>query len=219
MTDELEHSNEEILDSYRSKGLAGEMGYGQSPAIVVVDFIIGFTSVDSPLGSELDSEIEATRRLLDAGRQAGVPILYTTTAYSEGLRDGGTFIRKVPSLEVLLRGSDQVEVDPRLGRRSDETLIEKKYVSAFFGTALASELTAKQVDTVIICGATTSGCVRSTVVDAMQYGFRPIVPEQCVGDRSQEAHRANLTDIQGKYGDVVDVEDAIRYLMELSDQG
>ncbi len=218
MTDEVDRSSEEILESYRSKGLAGEMEFGRSPAIVVVDFILGFTSVDSPLGSELGSQIEATRRLLDTGRQTGVPIFYANTAYSEGLRDGGVFIRKVPSLGVLLRGSDQVLVDPRLGRRHDETLIEKKYVSAFFGTALASELTANRVDTVIICGATTSGCVRGTVVDAMQYGFRPIVPEQCVGDRSQEAHRANLTDIQGKYGDVVDVEDAIRYLMDLSEK-
>jgi nicotinamidase-related amidase len=212
VTDKFDHRSSEALDSYRSKGLAGEMGFGDRPAIVVVDFLLGFTSVESPLGSNLDREIEATRRVLDAGREAGIPILYSITAYSEGLRDGGTFIRKVPSLGVLLRGSEFVRIDPRLGYRSEETTFEKKYASAFFGTSLTSELTANGVDTVIICGATTSGCVRATVVDAMQYGYRPIVPKQCVGDRSAEAHRANLVDIEGKYGDVVDVEVVISYL-------
>jgi len=212
MTGEVDSSNQDTLESYRRKGLAGEMGFGEWPAIVVVDFLLGFTREDSPLGSNLDSEIEASRRLLDAGRRAGVPILYSITAYSEGLRDGGTFIRKVPSLGVLLRGSELVSIDPRLGYRPEETTFEKKFSSAFFGTSLASELTANRVDTVIICGATTSGCIRATVVDAMQHGFRPIVPEQCVGDRSSQAHRANLFDIQGKFGDVVDVEVAISYL-------
>jgi nicotinamidase-related amidase len=214
----MSRSDQGILDSYRSKGLAAEMGFGRSPAIVVVDFILGFTDSQSPLGSDLDAEIEATRRLLDVGRESEIPILYTTTGYSDGLRDAGVFVRKVPSLGVLRQGSEEVRVDPRLGRLPGETLIEKKYASAFFGTALASELTANGIDTVIICGATTSGCVRATVVDAMQYGFRPVVPEQCVGDRSDEAHRANLIDIQGKYGDVVDVEHVIRYLKGLSQQ-
>lgn len=218
MTDEMSRPDQGILDSYRSKGLAAEMGFGRSPAIVVVDFILGFTDSQSPLGSDLDTEIEATRQLLDAGREAGIPILYTTTVYSDGLRDAGVFIRKVPSLGVLRQGSEEIRVDPRLGRLPDETLIEKKYVSAFFGTALASELTANRIDTVVICGATTSGCVRATVVDAMQYGFRPVVPEQCVGDRSVEAHRASLIDIEGKYGDVVDVEQVILYLQGLSQQ-
>jgi len=214
----MSRSDQGILDSYRSKGLAAEMGFGRSPAIVVVDFILGFTDSQSPLGSDLDTEIEATRQLLDAGREAGIPILYTTTVYSDGLRDAGVFIRKVPSLGVLRQGSEEIRVDPRLGRLPDETLIEKKYVSAFFGTALASELTANRIDTVVICGATTSGCVRATVVDAMQCGFRPVVPEQCVGDRSVEAHRASLIDIEGKYGDVVDVEQVILYLQGLSQQ-
>jgi len=218
MTDEMSRPDQGILDSYRSKGLAGEMGFGRRPAIVVVDFILGFTDSQSPLGSDLDTEIEATRQLLDAGREAGIPILYTTTVYSDGLRDAGVFIRKVPSLGVLRQGSEEIRVDPRLGRLPDETLIEKKYVSAFFGTALASELTANRIDTVVICGATTSGCVRATVVDAMQCGFRPVVPEQCVGDRSVEAHRASLIDIEGKYGDVVDVEQVILYLQGLSQQ-
>ena len=212
MTDSVDRREEEILEKYRSKGLAGKMGFGERPAIVVVDFLVGFTDEESPLGSNLDNEIEATRRLLDVGRAAGIPILYSITAYSEGLRDAGTFIRKVPSLGVLLRGSEYVRIDPRLGYRADETTFEKKFSSAFFGTSLASELTANNVDTAIICGATTSGCIRATVVDAMQHGFRPIVPEQCVGDRSPEAHRANLLDIEGKFGDVVDLEDVLGYL-------
>ncbi len=202
------------LVDYRARGLAGRIGCGRSPAIIVVDLILGFTRTTSPLGSELDGVVAATRKLLAAGRAAAVPIVFTTTAYAPDLADAGLFPRKVPSLAILRQGSDWVAVDERLGRRPEETLIEKKYASAFFGTALASQLVARGVDTVLVCGATTSGCVRATVVDALQHGFRPIVPEACVGDRSVDAHRANLTDIEGKYGDVVSLDEACGYLVD-----
>lgn len=215
MPDEPDRSAESVLAEYAKKGLAGEMGFGRRPAVLVVDLILGFTTPDSPLGSELAAEVEATRRLLDAARSADLPVFFTTTAYAVNLRDAGLFPRKVASLAVLVQGTREVELDPRLGRRPQETLIEKKYASAFFGTALASELTSLAADTLIICGATTSGCIRATVVDALQHGFRPIVPEECVGDRSPEAHRANLTDIQGKYGDVVKLAEVVAYIENL----
>ena len=105
-----------------------------------------------------------------------------------------------------------MEIDPRLGRQPEETVVDKKYASAFFGTALASTLRALEVDTVLVAGCTTSGCVRASVVDALQHGFRPIVPHACVGDRAEEPHRANLLDIHGKYGDVVELREALEYL-------
>ena len=112
-------------------------------------------------------------------------------------------------------GSPWVEVDPRLEPTSTEAVIEKRYASAFFGTPLAATLTAAGVDTLIVTGCTTSGCVRATVVDALQHGFRAIVPRQCVGDRAPAQHAASLVDIDGKYGDVVSLTDAVRYLERL----
>jgi nicotinamidase-related amidase len=201
-----------VLEAYRTKGLAGRVGFGRRPAVVVVDFIVGFTDLESPLASELGPELESTLTLLDAARSRAVPIYFTSTVYEPDLEDAGLFVRKVPSLHILTRGSRWIEVDPRLGRLPSEPVIEKRYASAFFGTHLASTLTAGGIDTLIVTGCTTSGCVRATVVDALQHGFRAIVPRQCVGDRAPEQHEANLVDIDGKYGDVVDLQAAIVYL-------
>ena len=206
---------EQILAGYRRQGLAAELGFGREPAVLVVDFIIGFTDRASPLAADLESEAEATCRLLDAARTQRVPIFFTTTSYGPDCRDAGHFLRKVPSLATLQQGSRWIEIDPRFERRPEETIIDKKYASAFFGTALASTLRALEVDTVLTCGCTTSGCIRASVVDALQHGFRPIVPRQCVGDRAPEPHRANLLDIHGKYGDVVELEEVLTYLDNL----
>ena len=214
-----EREVDEILADYRRKGLAAELGFGERPAVLVVDFIIGFTDPSSPLGADLESEVAATRRLLDAARAKRVPVFFTTTSYGPDCRDAGYFVRKVPALATLQHGSRWVELDPRLERQPEETLIDKKYAGAFFGTALASTLRALAVDTVLMAGCTTSGCVRASVVDALQHGFRPIVPHPCVGDRAPEPHRANLLDIHGKYGDVVELEEALAYLDGLSESG
>ncbi len=203
---------ETVLDGYRSKGLAGRVGFGRKPAVLVVDFIIGFTDPESPLASELGAELEATLTLLDAARTTKVPVIFTTTAYDENMEDAGIFPLKVPSLAQLIRGTRWVDIDPHLRRRPSEPVIEKKYASAFFGTSLASTLTAEGIDTLVITGCTTSGCVRASVVDALQNGFRAIVPRECVGDRSPEQHAANLVDMDGKYGDVVDLAEVLAYL-------
>lgn len=216
MMDEPGDSGDKVLAEYAAKGLASEMGFGRRPAVLVVDLILGFTRVSSPLGADLDAVVDATRRLLDVARSLELPIFFTTTAYNADLSDAGVFVRKVPSLSVLIRGSEEVELDRRLERRPQEPLIEKQYASAFFGSDLASRLASLSVDTLIVCGATTSGCIRATVVDALQHGFRPIVPMECVGDRSPEAHRANLTDIQGKYGDVIPLADVLTRVRALS---
>ena len=205
----------EVTHDYQRKGLGYLVGFGQKPGIVNVDFIKSFTDPTSPLGSNLDSEVEATARLLAVARRKRVPVAFTTVAYDPNFREAGVFIKKLPALKMLVRGSDAVEVDPRLAREPDEHLIVKSYASAFFGTSLSSLFVSQGVDTVIVTGCTTSGCVRATVIDSMQHGFRTIIPVQCVGDRAAMPHEANLFDMNAKYGDVVELDDVLRYLDRL----
>jgi maleamate amidohydrolase len=205
----------EIRKFYSQRGLGGAVGFGERPAIVVVDFILGFTDRSSPLSGDLEQPLTETLRLLDEARKRSVPIFFTTVEYDESLKDAGLFLKKVPSLKWLVRGTRWVELDPRLARRPGEILLRKKYASAFFGTDFASLLVAAAVDTLIITGCTTSGCIRATAIDALQYGLRAIVPAEAVGDRAQIPHEANLFDIDAKYGDVVAVEEVLRYLRRI----
>ena len=190
------------------EAFGGAAGFGARPAVVVVDLNLGFTDPSSPLACDLDDVLVHTVTLLDAARAAGVPVFFTTIAYDEvGEAAAAVFLRKVPALGVLRPGSKWVEIDPRLGRRDDEPVLVKWHASAFFGVPFASLLAGR--DTLIVCGASTSGCVRATVVDAMQYGLAPIVPRECVGDRSARAHEQTLDDIGGRYGDVVSLAEAV----------
>jgi maleamate amidohydrolase len=185
----------------------GEAGFGERPAVVVVDLCLGFTDPASPLACDLDDVLVATRELLDVAR-GRCPVLFTTVSYDEvGAAAARVFLRKVPALAILQPGSRWVEIDERLGRLPEEPVIAKAFASAFFGVPLAAMLSDR--DTVIVCGASTSGCVRATVVDAMQHGLSPIVPRECVGDRSPRAHEQALSDMGGRYGDVVELSDAI----------
>ncbi|MBI3246719.1 MAG: isochorismatase family protein [Deltaproteobacteria bacterium] len=190
------------------------LGYGKRPAIVVIDFQLGFTAPErSPLAGNLDAEVAATNRLLAAARKKNVPIVFTVVGYDPHRQDdAGLWPEKVPSLRLLTLGSELVELDPRLDRKPEDLVIVKKYASGFFGTYLGSTLTMKGVDTLIVTGCTTSGCVRATVMDALNHGFRPIVPLEAIGDRAQEPHDANIFDIGAKYGDVVPVSEVLDYL-------
>jgi len=208
-------TDEAARKTYERAGLGRSVARGERPAVLVVDFSCGFTDPDCPLGADLTPEVEATRRLLDAARQRGVPVVYTTIAFEPSLRDGGLWMQKVPALAALQLGGRWAEIDPRLDRRADETVIVKKGASGFFGTNLASVLVSQQIDTVILCGATTSGCIRATAIDLLQYGWPTLVPRECVGDRAQAPHEANLFDIQAKYADVVSADEAIAYLAGL----
>ncbi len=202
----------DTLDFYKSRGFANRVGFGAHPALLIVDFIKGFSDLASPLAANLDKEIAATKKVLNAARRLKLPIAFTTVEYDAGFRDAGVFIKKVPSLAVLKKGSAWVEVDDRLKPRANEHVLVKKYASAFFGTSLASTLTAAGVDTLLIAGCTTSGCVRASAVDGCQHGFRTIVIEECVGDRAQGPHVANLFDINAKYGDVVSLAETLAHL-------
>ncbi len=202
---------------YLERGFSQRIGFGRRPALLVVDMITAFTDPSSPLGSNLDGVVTAIRQLLDVARTRKIPVVFTTVAYDESAwQSAQIFMTKVPSLKVLKAGTDAVGVDARLQRQVTEPIVCKQFASAFFGTSLFSLLTAQDCDTVIVTGCTTSGCVRASVVDALQYGFRPIVPLEAVGDRSPEPHQANLFDIQAKYGDVVALNEVLNYLQNIT---
>jgi nicotinamidase-related amidase len=201
----------------RHKGFHGRAGLGERPALIVVDVNVGFTDPASPLACELDDVVAAIQRLLGEFREAQFPVIYTTVSYDEGAkRTAAAFIDKVPALLTLEAGSRWVEIDPRIAPRPDEPVLSKLFASAFFGTPLASLLAATRCDSVVVTGASTSGCVRATVVDALQHGYRPVVPREAVGDRNPEAHAANLYDIDAKYGDVVSVDEVLDHVEALA---
>ena len=205
-------SDDQARQVYERAGLGQSVTLGSRPAVLVVDFSCGFTDPACTLGSELTKEVEATRRLLDAVREKGLPVVFTTIGFEPSLKDGALWLQKVPALGDLQLGGRWVEIDARLGPQPDEPVVLKKGASAFFGTNLASILIAQGVDSVILCGATTSGCIRATAIDLLQYGFPTIVPRECVGDRAQAPHEANLFDIHAKYADVVGLEEALAFV-------
>lgn len=204
--------SEQDAENFRARGFGLRIGFGERPALLVVDLLQAFTNPELPLGADLDDVVDATRRALAAARGAGVPVLFTSIAYDEGLADAGVWARKQAGLLSLLRDAGATELDPRLERRPGEPIVEKKYASAFFGTDLVSRLNAARIDTLVLVGATTSGCVRASAVDAVQYGFVPVVVREAVGDRSQAAHDQSLFDLEQKYADVVSLDEACGYL-------
>jgi maleamate amidohydrolase len=189
---------------------------GERPAVLVVDLARGFTDPSYRLGTDCTDVIEATRQVLDQARPRGIPAIFTAVGFDGSGRDGGLWPKKMPSLNDLVIGTEAVDIDPRLERRDDEPVIVKRGASAFFGTNLSAILVALRIDTVILCGVTTSGCIRATAVDLLQHGFPTIVPRECVGDRVPGPHEANLFDIHAKYADVVSLEEALAYIEQVS---
>lgn len=199
-------------DVYERAGMTNELGFGDRPAVVVVDLQRGFTDPDSPLGSDQDDVVTATTRLVSAAREVDVPIYYTRCVYRKDLRDGAVFTEKVPTAEALTSDSKWVDLDSRLDVRNEDHVVDKQMPSAFFETELDTMLTYDGVDTVVVAGATTSGCIRATVIDACSEGYRPMVPEECVGDRAPEPHEANLFDMGSKYADVLSLDEVLQEL-------
>jgi nicotinamidase-related amidase len=197
---------------YERAGWGQRIRRGTRPGVLVVDLTRGFTDPEYATGSELSDVVAATGRLLDAARENGCPVVFTTIGYAAHGRDGGAWLEKAPGLGILKEGTPAAELDPRLPRAPGDVVIPKKGASAFFGTNLAAVLVAAGVDTVVICGATTSGCVRASAVDSVQSGFPTLVVRECVGDRASGPHEANLFDIDAKYGDVISLEDALAYV-------
>jgi maleamate amidohydrolase len=191
------------------------LGLGVSPALVLVDMINGFTDPDCPLGTSCPSVVAANIQLLDAFRAFSLPIFFTTVVYRSE-QQAQVFRQKVPALNVLTPDSHWVQIDPALGRKTSEMLIEKQWASGFFKTQLDDHLRSLKVDSLVVTGLTTSGCVRATVVDGLQNDYRVVVAEEAVGDRNPEAHRANLFDLNAKYADVQSVSEILAYLPTLA---
>ena len=195
----------------------GKVGFGRNPAVVVIDFTLAYTTPGSPFFAEgVVRAVADTVPLLEAARAAGIPVIHTKVMYHPSGADGGWFVRKVPALRKLVPGEPLAEIDPKVAPLDEEVVIVKQYPSPFFGTPLAPMLATLGVDTLILAGCSTSGCVRAGALDGVQHGYRVIVPRECVGDRHDGPHDANLFDINAKYGDVVGRDEVIQYLANLA---
>lgn len=190
-------------DIYHRQGMGQRAGMGAHPALVIVDFVVGFADPEHFGGGNIGAAIEQTVHLLDFARAKGWPVAHTRVVYADDGADAGVFTRKSPGLLKLTEHSPLSQIVPELTPVKGEYIVRKQGASGFFGTNLAAWLTQRRADTVIIAGCTTSGCVRATVVDAMQHNFRTVVATDCVGDRALGPHEANLFDMGQKYADLM----------------
>ena len=206
-------SGKDDEESFKARGFGIKIGFGERPALIVIDMLKGFTDPNMPLGASLDSQIEAQQPLIAVAHERNIPVIYSTVIYNDrDFKDAGLWAIKMKGTLTLKAGSPAVEIDPRLDMRPNDSLLVKKYASCFFGTDLVPRLMNQRVDTLIITGCTTSGCVRATAVDAVQNGFRPMVVREAVGDRSTAAHEQSLFDLNAKYADVVGLDETLQYL-------
>lgn len=197
------------LERAQRRGFGNRVGFGAKPALLVVDFTRNFTSPATSLGADMAAEIAQANRLIVAARGAGAPVYLSTIAYEDPARDAGIWIAKIRGLHDLVLGTGEVEQDPRLDLHSSDRIVVKRFASCFFGTTLADDLRQDEVDTLVIAGCTTSGCVRASAVDACQHGFRTIVAREATADRIAAAHEQSLIDIDLKYGDVLAVDEIL----------
>jgi maleamate amidohydrolase len=202
-----------MTDPYKDLGFdADRIGFGRRAGIVVVDFQKGFTQARFPLGGRpmVQRAVSHTATLLAASRKAGLPVACCYTAYSSA-RDAPRW--KIPAVvNEFHHGQPCTELDERIYDRSYDMIVCKTGASIFFNTPVAAYFIKEGVDTVIVCGCNTSGCVRASVTDAFSYGFRVIVPEPCCGDVDEGPHRDNLRDVRRRYADVVTLEEVLAYV-------
>ena len=194
----------------------GRLGFGARPVVLIVDLVKAYTTPGSALyAPPVVDAVQASVELVAKARLKSVPVVYTRVLYAQNGLDGGLFVQKVPVLRTFIAGEPLTEVVEELSPQPDDVVLIKQYASAFFGTSLASMLTSRGVDTILLLGCSTSGCVRATAVDGLQHGFRVMVPRECVADRAREPHDANLFDIHSKYGDVISRDEVLTYLNHL----
>ncbi len=205
------------LDSdYVSAGFGGSLGWGSTPAVVVVDVCMAYLDPASPLYAGVEDARDAVGELVAAARAAGVPVIWTRVEFVPGGADGGVFYRKVASLAVFQAGASGLgEFPDGIAPLSGERVYTKQYPSAFFGTDLAADLAADGIDTVVLCGFTTSGCVRASCVDAMSHGFIPVVVPEACGDREARPHDQAIFDMGHKYGEIVALADTVEHFTRL----
>lgn len=207
------------LDIYQRQGFGGTIGLGQRAALLIVDFVNGFADPGRFGGGNIAPAIARTATLLDDMRARHLPIVFTRVVYADDGSDGGVFTRKVPSLLTLTESSAPSQIVPELVPAPGEYILRKRQPSAFFETNLASWLIGQRVDTVLVTGCTTSGCVRASAVDCMGYNFRTIVVTDCVGDRAIAPHEANLFDLGQKYADLMTADEAIAAIDRMRNGG
>jgi maleamate amidohydrolase len=203
-------SEQTANDNYQ--GVWGQrIGFGQKAALLMIDFMRGYTTEGAPLFAPgVVSAVAESVELLESARRQGIAVVHTNIRYHPGhFADGGIWVKKAPVMKDMVEGNPLAAFCEAVLPRADEVVISKQYASAFFGSSLASMLHAQGIDTVVLAGCSTSGCIRATAVDAVQHGFRTIVVRECVGDRHPAPHEANLFDIDSKYGDVVSKQEAI----------
>jgi maleamate amidohydrolase len=216
-TEADEHWDSDVQQFYSERGIGARVGFGNAPCLLIVDMQVVFNDPASRLGADMSEGLEAIGDLLELAREKGVMVVYIQTAWEKDLRDAGVWAKKIPSLADVELGSPGAEIHPRIAPIEGEHVVIKKGPSGFFGTHLAALLVSKGIDTVILTGASTSGCVRATVVDSMSNGFRTIVPIEAVGDRAEGPHWSSLFDIGAKYADVIPIAEVKSYLENLSD--
>jgi maleamate amidohydrolase len=207
-------SDNTATDNYRGVW-DGRIGFGKTPALLVVDFMQGYTTSGSPLFAQgVVDAVANMPPLLNTARRTGTPVIHTNILYhAPDQIDGGIWVKKAPVMRAMVAGNPYAEFCSEVAPRKDELVMTKQYASAFFGTSLASTLVAMGIDTLIITGCSTSGCIRATAVDGVQHGFRVMVVRDCVGDRHPAPHEANLFDIDSKYGDVIGLDETLGYLV------
>ena len=208
----VEQADAALQADYRAAGFGGALPFGRRPALLVVDAVQAYLQPDSPLYAGVEPALASLVRLISAARAARVPVIYTVVVYTAGGADGGLFYRKVPALKAFDAGSPLGRFPPQIVPRDDEVVVVKQYASAFFGTPLASTLRALEVDTVVMGGFSTSGCVRASALDALQHGFAPFVVREACGDRAPRPHESSLFDLQAKYAEVLAEEQALAHL-------
>jgi maleamate amidohydrolase len=205
--------SDDLTRNYASS-FNGHLPFGQKPALLIIDVVMAYFDTASPLYAGVEDALASNQRLLTAARQATIPIIFTNVVYQPGGSDGGLFYQKIPILNVFDKGSPLGAFPPGLQPAPDELIISKHYASAFFGTTLASTLNAWRVDTLLITGLSTSGCVRASALDALQHGFAPFVVRDACGDRHPAPHDANLFDLQAKYAEVISETQALALMQE-----
>jgi maleamate amidohydrolase len=208
-------ANDELAANY-SGAFDGHLSFGKRPALLIVDFVMAYLEKSSPLYAGAEAALASNERLLALARAVQIPIVFTNVVYQPGGADGGLFYKKIPSLGVFEQGSPLGNFPPTLMPRDDELVISKQYASAFFGTSLTPALHAKNIDTLLITGLSTSGCVRATALDALQHGFAPFVVRDACADRHPAPHESNLFDLQAKYAEVISESEARTFLQRQS---
>ncbi|WP_116051364.1 isochorismatase family protein [Amycolatopsis palatopharyngis] len=199
----------DLVDDYRAAGFSGRLGCGRRPAVLAVDLVQAYLTAGSPLHAPVEAAVAASARLVASARAARLPVLFTRVTYQPGGVDGGLFWQKIPSLRVFEEGNPLGAFTADPAPNEGDPVISKQYASAFHGTSLAATLTTAGIDTLFICGLTTSGCIRASATDALQHGFRPLVVADACGDRDPRLHEANLLDLGAKYADVLRLDEAL----------